>query len=133
MENEYKKVEENVWKREASPYLTCEYEVRKVGKFNNIEKMIEVLPNLIEEFAKEGYYRIFRRASKENVSGESLHWNLLPPEKFRNYVGLRLKKIEPSLTGEGVVKGGACDEKSISIYDTGTVAVNTDLWHEPSK
>lgn len=132
MGDEYQLVGENVWSREASPYLTCKYEVRNVGKFDNIEKMVEVLPDLIDEFANKGYYRIVEKESRENVCGESYHWNLLPPENFRNYVEVKLRKIEPSLKGEGVVRGGACDEKRISIYDSGTIAINTMLWHEPS-
>jgi hypothetical protein len=125
-------LDENIFRMEISPFLTNEYEVRHVGKFENIKKMIEYLPNLIEEFAHEGYIKIEKRNSHENVMGTDYHWNFLPKENFSNSVELILSKIKPSLVGGDVVRGGACDSKRVSIYDTGTISINTELWHEKS-
>lgn len=133
MEEGYKPVAENVFRREASPYLTQEYEVRKVDKFKNIEEMVEFLPSLIEEFGRDDYVNIVERESRENINGTSYHWDVLPQETFHHCVNLTLRKIKPSLVGDGVVKGGACNQKQISIYNTGTITINTDIWHNPIK
>ena len=128
---DYILIGKNKFRRKTSRFLTQEYEVRNVGRFTSPERMVEALPNLMNEFASQGYVRIVKRESSENVIGGNSHWGLSPRTEYTNSLTLMLEKIKPSIKEEGFVKGGVFDSKTITLEDNGTISIDSDFWENP--
>ncbi|MDP2628573.1 MAG: hypothetical protein Q8P15_01600 [Nanoarchaeota archaeon] len=130
MGNDYVQIGEDRFRVKISPYLTREYEVRRVGKFKNIQEMFRILPSLMDEFAKQGYVKM-ERESGENVVGTDHHWGLFSPTRFSHSLTLKLEKIRPSIKESGFAKEGVFDKKTIFIHDNGIISINSEFWENP--